>query len=143
MSGAAPKPKAELPYHLRRFVANYQNIPAGHFSVLSELTQVLIGPLEMAGYTIPEKLMPDISSGRMFCKWLRDKFGIDTDSLPTYVHVYEDGRRVNAKAYPEKLLAEFRRHFREEWLPLRAVEYFTERDPLALPFLPKLLPTKH
>jgi hypothetical protein len=73
----------------------------------------------------------------------RDKHGIDTDTLPTYTHVYEDGRRVKAKAYPEKLLPDFRRHFREEWLPVKAIQYFKERDPLALQFLPKLLPTRH
>lgn len=143
MNGAAKPQPAVLPYHLRRFIANHQNVPVGHFSVLTELTQILIGPLEMNGYTIPEDLMPDISSGRMFCKWLRDKHGIDTDTLPTYMHEFEDGRQVKAKAYPETLLAQFRQHFRDEWLPSKAVEYFSERDPAALAFLPKLLPTRH
>jgi hypothetical protein len=143
MSGLSPKPKAQLPYHLRRYVANAQNVPVGYFSILTELTQTLIAPLELMGYTVPEKMMPDISQGQMFCKWLRDKCGIDTDTLPTYTHIYEDGRRVKAKAYPEKLLATFRKHFREEWLPVKAVPYFKDRDPLALPFLPKLLPTRH
>jgi hypothetical protein len=143
MSGSIQPKKAELPYHLRRYVANHPNVPVGHFSVLTEMTQMLIAPLEMQGYTIPEHMLPDISSGKMFCKWLREKHGIDTDALPTYLHVYEDGRKVRPKAYPEKLLAEFRRHFREEWLPMKAVAYFKDRDPSALPFLPKLLPTKH
>ena len=144
LAEASPRPKAKLPYHLRRYVANAQNVPIGHFSILTELTQTLIAPLELMGYTVPEKMMPDISQGRMFCKWLRDKCRIDTDdTLPTYTHVYEDGRRVEAKAYPETLLATFRQHFREEWLPVKAVPYFKDRDPLALPFLPKLLPTRH
>ena len=76
----------------------------------------------------------------MFCRWLREKHGIDTDALPTYWHLYEDGRRVAAKAYPEALLAEFRRHFREEWLPNQAVKYFRGRDSAALAYLPRLLP---
>lgn len=145
MSGRGKPSAPALPYHLRRYLANHQNVPAGHFSILSELTIALIAPLEMAGYTLPEAMVPDISEGRMFCKWLRDKHGIDTDALPVYLHVYEDGRRVWAKAYPEKLLSEFRRHFREEWLPLKAEQYFRERDPVALTYLPKLLPapTKH
>jgi hypothetical protein len=143
LSEASPRPRAALPYHLRRYVANAQNVPIGHFSILTELTQTLIAPLELMGYTVPEKMMPDISQGQMFCKWLRDKCGIDTDTLPTYTHVYEDGRRIKAKAYPEKLLATFRQHFREEWLPVKAIPYFKDRDPLALPFLPKLLPTRH
>lgn len=140
MSGKGAPQKVDLPYHIRRYTANQQNVPIGHFSILSELTLALIGPMEIMGYTLPEHMVPDISHGRMFCKWLRDKHGIDTDSLPTYTHIYEDGRRVNAKAYPEALLAAWRKHFREEWLPNRAVDYFKSRDSLALQYLPRLLP---
>ncbi|MFD0916517.1 KilA-N domain-containing protein [Pseudahrensia aquimaris] len=158
MNGKAPKSaNGDLPYHLRRYVANQQNLPVGHFSILTELTQALIAPLTQAliapltqaliapmeiwGYTLPESMMPDISDGRMFCAWLRKK-GVDTDALPKYTHVFEDGRRVKAKAYPESLLAEWRQHFREVWLPTKAVEYFGSRDRKALEYLPKLLPTK-
>jgi KilA-N domain len=140
MSGKAPASVADtVPYHLRRYVANQPNVPVAHFSVLTEMTQMLIAPMEIMGYTLPEYLLPDISQGRMYCKWLRDKHGIDTDALPTYAHVYEDGRRVPAKAYPESLLPDFRKHFREEWLPNRAIEYFQRRDGEALQFLPKLI----
>ena len=85
-------------------------------------------------------MIPDIALGRLFCKWLRDKAGIDTNSLPTYTHVFEDGRRVQAKAYPDSLLGAFRKHFREDWFPLRAEEYFRTRDPDGLPYLPRVLP---
>ncbi len=139
MSGAAAPVQSEIPYHLRRYVANQQNVPTGHFSILSELTIALIAPMESMGYSLPESMVPDISHGMMFCKWLRSK-GIDTDALPKYWHIYEDGRRVQAKAYPESLLADWRRHFREEWMPNKAIEYFRTRDSEALPYLPKLLP---
>jgi KilA-N domain len=140
MSGKSPASVADtVPYHLRRYVANQPNVPVAHFSVLTEMTQMLIAPMEIMGYTLPESLLPDISQGRMYCKWLRDKYGIDTDALPTYAHVYEDGRRVPAKAYPESLLPDFRKHFREEGLPNRAIEYFQRRDGEALQFLPKLI----
>jgi hypothetical protein len=36
--------------------------------------------MEIMGYTLPEHMLPDISSGKMFCKWLRDVHGIDTES---------------------------------------------------------------
>lgn len=139
MSGKGAPAKAEMPYHLRRYVANQSNVPSGHFSILAELTMALIAPMEAMGYTLPEKMVPDISHGLMFCSWLR-KQGIDTDALPKYTHVYEDGRRVQAKAYPEGLLAAWRKHFREEWLPNKAIPYFTGRDNAALAYLPKLLP---
>jgi KilA domain-containing protein len=139
MSGRARPERVELPYHLRRYVVNSGNVPVGHFSILVEMTQMLIGPMEMMGYTLPEGMLPDISMGRMFCKWLRDKHGVDTDALPTYLHAYEDGRRIQAKAYPESLLAAFRKHFREEWFPLHAETYFRKRDASALPYLPRLL----
>jgi hypothetical protein len=139
MSGRSRSADIEVPYHLRRYDANYQNVPVGHFSMLTEMTQVLIAPMEIMGYRLPESMLPDISGGRLFCKWLRDTYGIDTDALPTYLHVFEDGRRVPAKAYPESLLADFRKHFREEWLPHRALDYFRRRVSEALQFLPKLI----
>ena len=66
VSGSMPKPKAELPYHIRRHIANQNNVPEGHFSILAEMTIMLIGPLEAFGDTIPERLMPDISMGADF-----------------------------------------------------------------------------
>ena len=108
--------------------------------MLHEMVFALIAPLESAGYTLPENMVPDISEGKMFCKWLRDEKGVDTDLLPTYSHVYQDGRIVKAKLYPNELLADFRKHFHEVWLPKKAVEYFEQRDKQALTHLTKLLP---
>lgn len=139
MSGRAPAARPELPYHLRRYIANQSAVPVGHFSILMEMTTLLIGPMESMGYTLPESMLPDISMGRMFCKWLRDEHGLDTDALPTYWHAYEDGRRIRAKAYPDELLHHFRRHFREDWLPKHAQDYFRSRDSAALAYLPRLL----
>jgi hypothetical protein len=136
-----PRGKAELPFHLRRYLANYNNVPVGHVSVLTEMTLTLIAPLEVMGYTLPESLWPDISEGRMFAGWLRLEHGIEPNDLATYQHVFEDGRSaVFTRAYPEFLLADFRRHVREVWMPKRATPYFKERDPKALAYLPRLLP---
>ncbi|MFA7306400.1 MAG: hypothetical protein WC026_06970 [Hyphomicrobium sp.] len=65
-------------------MANYNNVPTGHFSVLTEITLALIAPMEVIGYTLPERLWPDISEGLMFASWLRLKYGIETRSLPMY-----------------------------------------------------------
>jgi hypothetical protein len=132
--------KGALPYHIERYMANRSEIPHTHFSMLNEMMFGFVGQLEKDGYTLPERLVPDISMGKIFCKWLRSK-GVNTDRLPTYKHRYQDGRVVDAKLYPNSVLADFRRHFHEEWLPQNAIAYFEKKDPLALPFLRKLLPT--
>jgi hypothetical protein len=132
-------PKAELPYHLRRYMANYDQVPIGYFSILQELTARLIGPLEIHGYTLRDNMVPDISVGKIFCKWLREEKGLDPDSFLKYDHRYEDGRVVQARLYPIQLLGDFAQHFQEEWLKNRAERYFKERDGAALPYLPKLV----
>jgi hypothetical protein len=137
MRGGAGRPT--LPYHLRRYVKNRKHVPEGYFSILTEMTQMVIAPMEEAGYTLPERLLPDISQGRMFSKFLRDK-GVDVDAMPYYHHHYEDGRIVPARAYPEKYLPEFRTHLREKWVPEKSISYFRQRDPDALQYLPAIYP---
>ncbi|MGC4402980.1 KilA-N domain-containing protein [Methyloversatilis sp. MC4-4] len=134
--GGAPR---RLPYHVQRHMLNLSGVPAGHFSILQEMTHMLIAPLDAAGYELPEKLVPDISMGLFLCKHLRDQLGIDTKSLPTYIHLYPDGRKVTAKLYPDSVLADFRRLIQEKWLPEKASKYFAERDPEALPYLDMVL----
>ena len=137
MSGKAPR--AVLPSHLRRYMTNRAKVPPEYFSILSETTLEIVGPLEMAGYTVPDNFGLDISAGLLFCRYLKSQ-GVNTDAFKTYQHEYEDGRVVEAKLYPIEYVGDFRRFLREVWLPLRAPEYFKKRDPKALPFLPKPLP---
>ncbi len=137
MSGKVPG--GNLPYHVRRYMANRSAIPPTHFSILNELIFGLIAPMEEQGYSLPEAMVPDISEGKMFAKWLREEKGVDTNALPTYPHKYEDGRVVQAKLYPIALMEDFRKHFYGKWIPLRMVGYFTERDAKALPFVERLM----
>ena len=130
---------SKFPYHVERYLANADQVPSTHFSMLNEIMFGLIGPMERDGYTLPERLIPDISEGRMFCKWLRDIKNVDTNSLPTYEHRYQDGRAVRAKLYPIAFLADFRAHFHQVWLPTRSESYFAERDSKALPYLKRFL----
>ena len=127
-----------LPYHLRRYMANLTNVPAGHFSMLNEMTLALIGPLEQMGYTMPDNMVPDISEGRMFSGWLREN-GYDPDGMPSYQHIYEDGRVVPARAYPNLVLPSFRRHFTLVWMPERAISYLGQRDARAVQYIENLL----
>lgn len=136
MSGKSQAPN--LPYHLRRYMANMHNVPYGHFSMLNEVTLHLIGPLEQLGYTVSSGQIPDISLGRTFSAFLRDN-GYSVDEYPTYRHSYEDGRIVDARAYPNELIGILREFFTKKWLLERSYAYFSERDPKALPYLKEFL----
>ncbi len=129
-----------MPVHVQRFLKNRAKIPHTYFSMLNEIYLNLFAPLEDAGVIPPDKMMPDISTGRMFSDFLRKK-GIDPGSFPTYQHEFVDKSRmpVQARLYPIDLLPEFRRYFNEVWLPNRAEGYFETRFPKALPFLPGLV----
>lgn len=130
---------AKLPYHLERYMINLHKIPAGYFSILQEMTNFLVGPMEANGYRLPEKLMPDISQAKMLCKHLREALGIDTTCLPKYEHTFPDGRVVQANLYSNDHLALFRKLMAEVWLPVSAGPYFQKVDPNALPALDKIL----
>lgn len=131
---------SRLPYHLQRYVINRAAIPPTHFSIFNEIVYNLIAPLEDYGYELPDKLVPDISEGRMFAQWVREEKRLEPNEFPTYTHTYPDGRVIpNVKLYPNHLLADFRDHFHNVWLRERAGKYFKERDVNALPFLEKVV----
>ena len=136
MSG---KTQEHMPVHVQRFLKNRAKIPHTHFSMLNEIYLNLLAPLEEYGVIPPDNMMPDISTGRMFSDFLRQK-GIDPDVFPAYQHEFVDSARptVNARLYPIEYLPDFRRHFNEVWLPREAERYFRERFPKALPLLPRV-----
>jgi hypothetical protein len=129
---------ARMPPHLRRHMLNFHKVPTGYFSVLQEMTNRLVAPMEAHGYELPEKMMPDISQAKMLCKHLRDKHGIDTSALEKYTHTFPDGREVQANLYPVKYLGDFAVLIAEHWMP-NAPTYFKTRDPAALIALDKML----
>jgi phage anti-repressor protein len=126
-----------MPYHFRRRIANQGNVPFGYFSILNELYTYLLNPLELLGYVLPDRILPDVSEGQMFCKWLRKENGVDPSVFPNYFHYFEDGRVVPARAYPLSLYEAFVLHLHTVWIPERLVKYFQERDKTALPFIKK------
>lgn len=130
----------QIPYHIRRYLINRSKIPTTHFSMLDEMTLRLMAPLEQHGYLLPNKLMPDISMGRMFSKWCRDN-GHIPEEFPTYWHIFDDGKRdpVPARLYPNALITDFRDYFNNEWLKKRAIKYFQEKDSKMIPYLQKVI----
>ena len=132
-----------MPVHVRRYMKNRAKIPHTHFSMLNEIVLNLFAQLEEYGVIPPDRLMPDISTGRMFSDFLRGR-GINPREFPTYEHEFTDGRpTVNARLYPIEYLPAFRLYFNEVWLPEKAETYLATNFPKALPFLPRILPLPH
>ena len=139
MGGNVPN-KETLPYHIKRYLINRNEIPHTHFSVFNEVIFNLIAPMEDFGYELPDQYVPDISQGRIFARWVREEKGLEPNDFPTYTHTYPDGRVINGvKLYPNELLADFREHFHNVWLKERAGKYFAERDKKAISILNKVI----
>lgn len=135
MSGRIPNVN-NLPYHMQRYLINRTEIPPTHFSIFNEIVYNLIAPLEDQGYELPDSLVPDISEGIMFARWVREEKKLEPNDFPTYKHTYPDGRTIpGVKLYPNFLLGDFRDHFHNIWLKERAAKYFSEKDKNALPYL--------
>lgn len=129
-----------MPDHVRRYMKNRSKIPHTHFSMLNEIFLNLIAPLEEIGFRLPDKMLPDASTGKMFSGFLRKK-GLNPNDFPTYDHEFSDHRpTVYARLYPVELLPDFRKFFNEEWLPKHAKRYFKERAPKALPYINRITP---
>ena len=56
-----------------------------------------------------------------------------------YNHVFTNKMEVEARQYKNDLLPIFIKFIDDHWIPENAQNYFKERDPIALDFLPKLL----
>jgi phage anti-repressor protein len=135
----APQPSA-TPWHIRRYNENRRKVPVGYFSMLAEVVAVFFEPMELAGAPTEamDRIMPDISMGRMFCGFLREH-GHNPDDLPTYPYKTPSGITVSAKLYPEDLLPTFRRFVRSVWIPQRSPSYLSMKAPELLPYMPPLL----
>ncbi|MEI6729586.1 MAG: Bro-N domain-containing protein [bacterium] len=76
-TGSYGTTKSELSPMMARFALNAKkNSVLGYWSMLNKMTELFALPLEQAGLTLPENVIPDISTGRGFCNYLR-KQGIN------------------------------------------------------------------
>ncbi|WP_179374795.1 BRO-N domain-containing protein [Winogradskyella wichelsiae] len=138
--------RSQEPNFYLRYKDNLHKIDRNYFSVISELFVTLNAELEKVGYEIPDRsetgkqIMPDISVGIMFSNFLK-KIGSEFNgSHRFYDHSFLDDRPdVEARMYPLEVLPTFRKFIFDKWIPENAQNYFKERDPLALDYLPKLL----
>jgi prophage antirepressor-like protein len=137
--------RSVLPNFIERYKNNYHKIDRNYFSVITEMFGRLYSALEAVGYVIPDKgahekkMMPDISVGQGFAKFLKDNKSSFWSACKKYTHSFPDGREVDANMYPIEALPMFIRYLNEIWIPTKAQDYFRGRDNLALDYLPKLL----
>lgn len=137
--------RIETPNFVVRYNDNWERVERGRFSVISELFIRLYGKFEHAGYQIPNKafdgkeMRPDSSVGKMFATHLREVYPDQAENYTKYKHKFPNGMEFDARQYPNNLLPHFIKFVDEHWLPNNAPQYFKDRDPLALDFLPKLL----
>ena len=136
-----------IPNFVRRFNDNWDRTESGYFSVISELFIRLYGRLEHLGYLLPEKsvlgkeIRPDVAVGIRYSRWLKDNHPRLVSLRKTYSHLLPDGMEVEAFQYPiAECLPGYIEFVDRIWIVQFADEYFRERDPRALEYLPKLLP---
>ncbi len=133
------------PAFIRRYNENWDRVSAGHFSVISELVVRLWGRLEQIGYVMADRaasgteLRPDVSVGRLFSDWLSKNHPEVADNYTLYWHKTPEAE-IEARQYPNSMWPLFIEFVDTVWLPKHSQRYFKDRDPLALPHLPKLLP---
>lgn len=138
--------RIETPNFIIRYMENYNKIPVGFFSVITELYVRLYARFEHVGYRIPNKaidgkeIRPDNSVGKCFAAYLRENFPSAPTEFQMYDHTFPSGFTVEARLYPLHLLPIFIEYVDTVWIPKRAEDYFYPRDRKALDFLPKLLP---
>jgi prophage antirepressor-like protein len=135
-----------IPAFIRRYNENWDRVDAGHFSVINELVTRLWGRLEMVGHIMADKapdgkeLRPDNSVGSLFSKWLTKNHPTVCGNFTYYLHKTPQWEG-EARQYPNSLLPLFIEFVDTVWIPDHSENYMRSRDPAALPYLPKLLPS--
>lgn len=130
---------------VQRFWDNFDRVEPGYFSVIGELLWYIYAKIEKLGHVIPltginnKEIWPDISVGKLFSKWLIQKYPEQQHEYKTYSHQIRGRRTVEARQYPNRLLPYFREFLDNEWIAKNAARYFSDRDPKVLDYLPKLI----
>lgn len=134
------------PVFIARYSANWDKPDTGYFSVINELVVQFWGRLEHAGYILADRapngkeIRPDNAVGRRFSDHLKEHHPELIGGV-SYCHHETPEWQGPARQYPLEMLGIFRRFVDEVWIPNHAAEYLATRDPAALPYLQKLLPS--
>ena len=134
------------PLFIRRYNENWDRVAPGHFSIISELTIRVWGRFEQVGHIMANhapdgrELRPDVSVGQRFSAWLKKYHPTVADNYSYYRH-WTVACEFDARQYPNEMLPRYLEFVDTVWLPQYSEPYFRTRDPKALAYLPKLLPS--
>jgi hypothetical protein len=136
----------ETPAFIRRYNDNWDRVATGYFSVINELVVRLWERLEMVGHVMADRapngkeIRPDVSVGRLFSDWLKEKHPTVSGNYTFYLHKTSEWEG-DARQYPISMLPLYIEFVDTVWIPEHSERYLRTRDIAALPYLPKLLPS--
>lgn len=128
---------------MMRFSLNAkQNSTLWYRSMLNKMVELFALPLEHNGFELPDNIIPDISTGMLFNKYIKEKWYNPSEICKTYTHIYPDGRQIaGVKQYPDSLYPLFTERFQKERLAKRCAKYIIERtDEYVLVYLQNTFP---
>lgn len=119
-------------FHNERQSLLRNSVPAGYFSVFHEINPLTIDLIH-ANLPVNDKTVPDGSVGSHWANHWKTISHKHEKRIP-YQHDYPDSYRqsqangyIEAKAYPDAALPEFRRWFREVYLPTKFPKYILKK----------------
>lgn len=138
--------RLETPNFVVRFNDNWDRTERWYFSVIWELFIRLYGQFERVWYQIPNKALndkeirPDVSVWRLFSDYLKKNHPEFSNKYKMYSHRFPNGTEYDCRQYQNEVLPTFIYFVDNIWIPEKWPWYFKDRDPLALEYIPKLLP---
>ncbi len=90
-----------------RALENLRTVPQGYFSVMGELFKHIYHLEALINEALDAQAMLEISVGQHWSRYAREVLGITEQERRAYRHRCQDGRLVNAWAYPLRCVYEF------------------------------------
>lgn len=120
-------------YHSRVSIINNMNVPTGCYIIFNEIAGLMVDLIQ-AGLIVNQYTVPDISVGSTWAKYWKDNnlSSIHGNTQPCH-HYYPDEYNQSLSnpqiinAYPETSIPEFRKWFRDIYLPTKFPGYILKK----------------
>src|SRR5690606_37228409 len=127
-------PEDKWRYHHDRVSMLQNSAPDGYFTIFKEITGMVVDLIN-ADLAVNHKTLPDISVGSAWARYWKDQdlslvHGERIEYEHNYPSYYPQAMSNPQKpaAYPDSALPEFRRWFREEYLPTKFPKYILSKS---------------